>query len=163
MHRRIALTAAIVGIALFGVVVPAAGAAQTGQIVVAKFIFLKFPSPGVYTGTLKLGKPKVKRNAASGRPAGPRVRQKARHMAGSFCKTVVRKFPVEVDHLSNPLFQIGEDLVDRRFKYRVEGEEPPTGDPVRARQLAGFDVIKVKRWRWRIKCRGDKTIKPYPY
>jgi len=157
------LTTAIVGIALSGVVVPAAGAAKTGQIVAAKFIFLKFPSPGVYTGTLKVGKPMVKRNAVSGRPAGPRVRQKAKRMAASFCKEAVRKFPVEVDHLSKPLFQIGDDLVDRRFKYRVEGEEPPTGDPVRARQLAGFDVIKVKRWRWKINCRGDKTIKSYPY
>lgn len=139
------------------------GATKRGEIVVEKEITLLMPTPGVYKGDVFFGDIRVKKVAVAGAHKAPaRQRNRARLKALDFCIEDAVETHVQVHHLSDPPFLIGTDK-PRNLKYRVTGPEPPTNDPVRARQPGAGGTLSTRRWKWNVSCPTATKTRPYPF
>ena len=172
--NRLAIT---VGLSLAVIAVGAASAppqasARAGLMVVPKKITLQFPSPGRYEGKVKVVRVKGKRVATTktGARAGKKAKRNAKKKGKQRC--LVRNLleeNVDVIHLSTPPFLIGFDKPVTSTgpatggRYGVSGNEPPTGDFVRAQHPSGNFRVRTGKFRWEVRCKGAKRTRPYPF
>lgn len=148
----------------------AAGATKTGKITMNTEVTLNFPAPGNYRGKVKTtGRAKVKRVAKhNGTVASGKKLRKAKDEVAKTCRNLKSINLVTVHHLpkDGPKFLIGKEAPFTEgapFEYHISGDEPPTGDDVRARSGKRTAVFEVGKHKWKAICPTATKTAAYPH